>query len=169
MTKRTGQAGSRAHVLETLARVGRENSDATVLFHAAVASYLGLHPTDYKVLGIIEQRGALNAREISEHTGLAPASVTDLIDRLERKGYVQRAPDPHDRRCIRVTPAEQWLAAPRSLLESTRRSVARLFERYSDSELRVIADFLARNAERLRAETKKLGIAATDRRIQQSA
>ena len=35
--------------------------------------------------------------------------------------------------------------------------VARMFARYSDAELEVIADFLERNAERLRAETAALG------------
>ena len=46
--------------------------------------------------------------------------------------------------------------AARKLFASTQRSLARLYERYPDRDLAVIADFLARNAERLRAETEKL-------------
>ena len=63
----------------------RENSDATVLFHSTMANLLGLHPTDYKVLGILQRLGALSAGEIAQQSGLAPASVTNLIDRLENK------------------------------------------------------------------------------------
>ena len=39
---------------------------------------------------------------------------------------------------------------------SPNESLARLFERCSDTDLGVIADFLARNAARLRAETLEL-------------
>ena len=46
------------------------------------------------------------------------------------------------------------------MFASAQRSLARLFEPYSDRDLAVIADFLGRNAERLRAETAKLDTAA---------
>jgi len=42
------------------------------------------------------------------------------------------------------------------MFASAQRSLARLFEPYSDRDLAVIADFLGRNAQRLRAETAKL-------------
>ena len=44
----------------------------------------------------------------------------------------------------------------RALFASTIESLARLFKRYSDRELAVIADFLRRNGDRLREETRKL-------------
>lgn len=111
---------------------------------------------DYKVMSILERLGALSAGEIARHSGLATASVTNLIDRLEQKGFVRRAPDPEDRRRIRVEPVGDRVTAARKLFASTQRSLARLYERYPDRDLAVIADFLARNAERLRAETEKL-------------
>ena len=149
-------ASKRKEILDELSRVGRVNSDATVLFHSAMASRLGLHPTDYKVLGILERLGPLAAGEIARHTGLATASVTNLIDRLEQKGFVRRVRDEEDRRRVLVEPLSHRLAAGRELFASTRRSLGKLFERYSDEELAVIADFLARNAARLVEETRKL-------------
>jgi DNA-binding MarR family transcriptional regulator len=147
----------RTAILERLARVGREHSDATVLFHSAIAGLMGLHPTDYKVLGILERVGPMTAGDIARATGLATASVTDLIDRLERKNFVRRIRDAKDRRRVVVEPAADRAAAARHLFASTRRSLAQLFERYTDRELTVIADFLARNAERLRGETEAVG------------
>jgi hypothetical protein len=44
----------------------------------------------------------------------------------------------------------------RTLFASTRRSLSVLYDQYSDRDLAVIADFLRRNADRLRAETRKL-------------
>lgn len=146
---------TRRQILETLRRAGRENSDATVLFHSTMANLLGLHPTDYKVLGILQRLGSLTAGEIARQSGLAPASVTNLIDRLEGKGFVRRT-EHHDRRRVVVEPvAERLSEAPRRFA-SMQRSLARLFDLYSDPELAVIADFLGRNAQRLRTETAKL-------------
>jgi len=146
----------RKTILETLARVGREHSDATVLFHATIASQLDLHPTDYKLLGILERLGAMTAGEIARHSGLATASVTNLIDRLEQKGFVRRVRDTQDRRRVFVEPVRARLSGGRGAFSSTIKSLAQLFESYSDRELKVIADFLNRNAIRLRDETRKL-------------
>lgn len=148
---------SRRTILHDLARVGREHSDATVLFHASIASLLDLHPTDYKVLGVLERLGPMSAGEIAQRSGLANASVTNLIDRLQQKGFVRRVADPADGRRVMVEAIADRLTNARSLFASTRRSLARLYDRYSDRDLAVIADFLHHNAERLRSETSKLG------------
>jgi len=153
----------RAQLLDVLAGVGREHSDATVLFHSSVAGRLELHPTDYKALGVLVRRGPLCAGEIARHTGLATASVTNLLDRLEAKGFARRVHDPVDRRRILVEAVAEKLEGAGPLFASTRRSLARLFDRYSEDELAVIADFLGRNAARLRAETAKLEAAPAKR------
>lgn len=155
MTVAQGTSARQA-LLDELALVGRENSDATVLFHAAVADRLGLHPTDYKTLGILERLGAMSAGEIAQHSGLATASVTSLIDRLERKGLVKRVADSKDRRRVIVEPVRDRVEAARGYFASARKSLTALFETYTDQELAVIADFLSRNARRLREETQRL-------------
>ncbi|HMH86698.1 MAG TPA: MarR family transcriptional regulator [Gemmatimonadaceae bacterium] len=146
----------RSVLLERLAQVGRANSDATVLFHATVAKLLGLHPSDEKTMSVLQRLGPQTAGEIARHTGLATASVTDLLDRLERRGWVRRVADPRDRRRVVVEPVARRVADAARLFASTAKSVARMYERYNDAELEVIADFLERNGERLRAETSKL-------------
>src|SRR4029453_5253182 len=89
---------SRRALLDALTEAGRAHSDATVLFHAAVADELGLNPTDHKVMSILERRGPLSAGQIPQRTGLATASVTALLDRLETRGVVRRRSDPAARR-----------------------------------------------------------------------
>lgn len=147
---------SRAALLARLAKAGRENSDATVFFHATLARGLALNPTDYKAMDVLERLGPMSAGDIAAHTGLAAASVTNLIDRLEEKGFVRRVDDPQDRRRVLVEPIAEKLARARPLFRSTQQSLAQFYERYSEQELEVIADFLERNAERLQNETRKL-------------
>lgn len=150
------KTAERTQILKDLAVVGREHSDATVIFHSTIASLLDLHPTDYKTLGVVERLGPLSAGDIAKHSGLASASVTNLLDRLEQRGFVRRVRDPHDRRRVLVEPVRDRLSAGREVFASSIRSLAQLYEHYSEAELAVIADFLARNAARLRDETRKL-------------
>lgn len=146
----------RQALLEDLGRKGREHSDATVLFHATVASLLNLHPTDDKVLGMLDRLGPLSAGEIARHSGLATPSVTNLIDRLEQRGFVRRVRDSADRRRVLVEPVDSQIRKRFVRFGSARRSLQRLLQRYSDRELTTIADFLDRNSERLRLETRRL-------------
>ncbi len=136
-----------------------------MLFHSALAGDLGLHPTDYKALGVLDRLGPLSAGELGSQTGLAPASVTNLIDRLAARGFLRREPDPVDRRRV-LLHADVARLTDNEFFASWQRAATRLWERYSDAELAVILDFLADTAERLRGRTEALaasGIAeATD-------
>jgi hypothetical protein len=87
---------------------------------------------------------------------LAAASVTNLIDRLEQKGFVRRARDPKDRRSIIVEPTKEGIAQFVPFFAATRNAVARMWTHYDDQELTVILDFLRRNTDRLIQETAKL-------------
>ena len=148
---------SRAELLADLRRVGREHSDATVLFHSALASEIGLHPTDYKALGVLDRLGPMSAGELGRHTGLAAASVTNLIDRLVAKGFLRRELDPLDRRRV-LLHADLAELIDNEFFASWQRTAAELWERYSDSELALILDFLGDTAERLRTRTEALAV-----------
>lgn len=146
----------RDDLLEALRRVGREHSDATVLFHATVAERLGIHRTDHKAMSLLERAGPLTAGEIAERTGLATPSVTALVDRLEKRGFVRRVRDPRDRRRVIVEPVAEGVARFSPFFESSGRSLAALYAGYTAEELAVILDFLTRSTQRLRDETAKL-------------
>ncbi len=146
---------ARAHLLAELRRAGREHDDATVLFHSAVATDAGLHPTDYKALGVLARLGPLSAGALGRHLGLAAASVTNLVDRLAAKGFVRREPDPDDRRRV-LLHAEASALTDNEFFASWHRWATRLWQRYSDTELAVILDFLGDTAEQLRKRTEAI-------------
>ena len=45
-------------------------------------------------------RGPQRMKDISDHLMRGMPSATSMIDRLVRKGYVERVPDPSDRRVV---------------------------------------------------------------------
>jgi len=147
---------SRRALLDALTEAGRAHSDATVLFHAAVADQLGLNPTDHKVMSILERSGPLSAGQIAQRTGLATASVTALLDRLETRRFVRRRSDPADRRRVIVEATGVGVARFAPYFATRRDSLSRLYADYTVDELAVILDFLQRSTDRLRSDVAGL-------------
>src|SRR5437016_4308470 len=77
------------------------------MFHTAIADKRGLSAIESKATDYLARFGPLTPKDLVRHSGLAPASVTALVDRLERKGVVRRAPHPGDRRKVLVELAQQ--------------------------------------------------------------
>ena len=134
-------------LIERLQQAGRESSAATVAYHSALAERRGLSASEVKAIDVLMRRGPMTHAELVEHTALKPASVTDLIDRIERKGYASRGPHPDDRRRILVTvDAEHIFSELGPLFAEWFQALDALYDQYSDDELAVIADFLAKAA-----------------------
>ena len=57
------------------------------------------------------QEGEARAADIAEFFGLAPRTVTEALDGLERDGMVRREPDPQDRRVKRLSITAAGVAA----------------------------------------------------------
>ena len=147
----------RAELLAQLETAGRAMSAATVMFHTAVAARQGLSATDEKALDLLERFGPLTAGELAQRSGLAPASVTALVDRLERKGFARRIPNPRDRRSVLVEiDRNRVFASIAPLFADWVRSLEELYKGYSDEQLEVILHFMTEAAHRQAAATARL-------------
>ena len=65
-----------------------------------------LSPHEARALRTIGHHGPTRLGVIAEHLRIAPRSATDVVDRLESRGLVMRAPDPSDRRAMTVSLTE---------------------------------------------------------------
>ncbi|MEU8527638.1 MULTISPECIES: MarR family transcriptional regulator [Streptomyces] len=150
------QNSRRAEVIAALTEAGRDSSAASVAFHTAVAAKQDLGATETKTLDLLERHGALTAKELAEHSGLAPASVTGLVDRLERKGFVRRVKHPTDKRRVLVEPRPEKLAELAPLFEDWAREVYELYEEFTTEELETVTRFLTGATARQREAAKRL-------------
>ena len=136
---------------------GRASSVATVMFHTAVAARQGLSASEEKALDLLERSGPLTAGELARQSGLAPASVTGLINRLEQKGFARRIQHPSDRRSILVeADVERMYARVAPLFAEWARSLQELYAGYSDEQLEVILHFLTEAARRQQEATARI-------------
>lgn len=67
--------------------------------------------------------------DLAAAAGVTKQSMGPLVDDMERFGYVQRTPDPDDRRAKRICFTEAGIA----LLEDSREIVARIWARYAET------------------------------------
>nr|WP_233568038.1 MarR family transcriptional regulator [Cohnella faecalis] len=114
----------------------------TVLYQQSVAASLGLHNNDFLSIDILHEKGPVTAGELSRLTGLTTGSVTSLIDRLEKNGFVRRQQDPHDRRKVIIVPLYEDKEDVSATYLQLHSEMVKLASSYSDEELELITQFL---------------------------
>lgn len=98
----------------------------------------------------------MTAGELGKKTGLSTGSVTALIDRLEKAGYVMRKKDPEDKRRVIIVPLTAGKANVKKLFSSLSQSTISLCRQYKEEELQLIFDFLGKATDMMEDELEKL-------------
>jgi DNA-binding MarR family transcriptional regulator len=121
-----------------------------------VGAQLDLKDIDLDCLDIVDTSGPLSPSALAQLAGLHPATMTGVLDRLERGGWIARERDPNDRRAVLVRALRDRQGELRQSYAGMSRAMNKLVASYSDDELAVIADFLRRCAEAGRDATDAL-------------
>jgi DNA-binding MarR family transcriptional regulator len=74
----------------------------------AAAGYDDLHPRHWAVLAYLDEDG-IRATDLARLSGRHKQVVGRLVDELEELGYVERRPDPADRRAKLIVPTKRGL------------------------------------------------------------
>lgn len=145
MTKRASTARR-----DLVSRVGvavRKMGAQSVVTSQVVADRFDLHTTDLEVLNLIFLREQASAGELAKATGLTSGSITALIDRLTKAGYVERHADPEDRRRVMVRIRHDAIEPIKAVYMPMQALMFALWSKFGPRELEVIADFLERSTE----------------------
>lgn len=113
----------------------------------AVGSHVDLQASDLEMLDLLARHGPLSPRQLTATTGIHPATMTGVLDRLERGGWVTRNPDPSDRRKLRIDVLGDRGGELVRLYGPMNRSLAKLCAGYTIGQLEIIRDFLRRASE----------------------
>jgi DNA-binding MarR family transcriptional regulator len=147
---------TRGALLERLDRERRTGGSLSVRRSQLLADHIGINSTDLECLDILDLYGPITAGRLAELTGLATGSVTALIDRMAKIGWVRRTQDPRDRRrvIIELVPEQVRVVLPH--FAPLARAMADLLARYSDDEIALIVDFTTRSNQVLSEENARL-------------
>jgi len=131
----------------------------TVLYQQYVASSLGLYNNDYLSIDILHEKGPITAGELSKLTGLATGSVTALIDRLEKNGFVRRQTDPKDRRKVIIVPQYEDKEEVSETYDPLHAKMVELAASYTAEELKLITEFLGKASDVIEEQIYSLSAA----------
>ncbi len=109
------------------------------------------------VLGLLRDNGPTSPSELGERTIVTRATVTGVIDSLERRGFVRRTPNPVDRRGLLVEITPTGLDVLRDLRTIVHRNEKAWLGALSDPELRDYIDLLHRIQEGLASASEANG------------
>jgi DNA-binding MarR family transcriptional regulator len=70
------------------------------------AQPLGLTQVQWRALARLARNEGMRQVDLAESLELQPMTVARLIDRMEAAGWVQRRPDPGDRRAVQLWAGE---------------------------------------------------------------
>src|ERR1700752_1752370 len=69
---------------------------AAIFFNAQAAEKVGLGLTRMQMIHLLQLYGPSTPSRLAAGTGLSSGGVTVALDRLEKAGYIRRAPNPDD-------------------------------------------------------------------------
>jgi DNA-binding MarR family transcriptional regulator len=146
----------KGHLVQQVILDARKNSIGAVLFHQAIGQVLGINVTDMKCLDIMMLKGSASPSQLAELTGLTSGSTTAMIDRLEKRGLVERRPHPKDRRSTVIVLTRKAERKLPPLFESLAMAMQALVSSYSEKELDVLSDFFRRVIDLWQKEREQL-------------
>ena len=109
---------------------------------------LGLNEGDYGVLTPLRRSGTpftLSPTELARHRMMTSGGMTAALDRLDKKGFIERVPNPNDRRSSLVR-----------LTDAGRRVVDEAMVRHADTEHRLLDALSPKQREQLVALLRNL-------------
>jgi DNA-binding MarR family transcriptional regulator len=118
----------------------RENASRAVMLHQTIAERFGLNSTDIKCLDLARDEPALTAGRLAELTGMSTSAITAVLDRLERRGFVERRRDPADRRKVIVVATGEHVRRNAEVFARLAAEIGAVLDDYDEEQL---ATFLA--------------------------
>jgi DNA-binding MarR family transcriptional regulator len=112
----------------------------------------GMSHSGWQVMLAIGDGEGLTQREVAERCYVTPATVTGVVDTLERDGLVVRERGTEDRRVVRVRLTDEGRARLRRTKNDAVKAMTPVFGDLSPRDEAVVRRFLTRTIERLQED-----------------
>ena len=98
MPKQVTRSVAISEIMQSLRRIFKAIQD----YYQEVSKEFGITGPQLWALKTISTNGSLSPGELSKKMYLHPSTITGVVDRLEKKGYVVRDRGQEDRRVVKV-------------------------------------------------------------------
>jgi DNA-binding MarR family transcriptional regulator len=126
------------------------------LYRNIIFEKLAVNGTDMECLGFLLSKRISTPTELAKYTGLSSGATTAMLDRLEKGGFIERRPNPDDRRGTLIVLAKSGAEKVAPWFAPVGEAQNELISNYSEKELQLISDFFERYAKIWEQERVKL-------------
>ncbi len=113
-----------------------------------VAKQTGLNPADLAILDAVHREGPQSATALARRTRTHLATMTGILTRLERDGWIGRRPDSSDKRAVVIESASTERLT--EIYAPVNRELAALVAELPADRLAFLTDFLDRASATIR-------------------
>ena len=148
--------------------IGNKTSDFFFLFHILNRGYhccinkisreIGLSKGQPPVLLFLDKENSRTQKELADFLNIKPASVTDVLQRMEKNGLVERKRGENDLRTMHVTITEKGREKSNEFLQKERSLDELFFKGFQEDEKEFFLQMFEKMTENLMHELDCLGV-----------
>jgi DNA-binding MarR family transcriptional regulator len=116
----------------------RKLTRSSLMLQYAIAEKMKLNATDAECIDFLMEMGPSTAGELAKVTRLTTGAITNVIDRLEKAGFVKRENDPNDRRKVIIRYIPKKHAKTKQYYDAMAADVYQLLSGYNEPKLKSI-------------------------------
>jgi len=116
-------------------------------FYEAKLSSFGITPVQFVVLASLLKNDGMKFKDLAENIDMDGSTLTGILDRLERAGYVERKGDPEDRRSVLIFLTEKANESGPALLKTAEEFDEEIKEHFTPDEFDVFIRVLDKITE----------------------
>ncbi|MDT0447541.1 MarR family transcriptional regulator [Streptomyces hesseae] len=147
---------NRSELIADLMKAMRDQAGRGLMLHGAIAERFGLNFTDLKCLDLARHEEELTAGRLATATGLSTSAVTAVLDRLERRGFIERRRSTTDRRKVVVVATGRHDAEMQEVFAGFGRTVLDVLDDYDDERLAFLLEVTHRLTRAVHEATEEL-------------
>lgn len=97
-----------------------------------------------RILYVLWNSNSISIQELAQQSGLANATLTSMLDRMEQKNLLRRTADPGDRRKIRILLTEQAFGLREKYEAVTAAMTGITYQGFSEEEIKQLESYMER-------------------------
>ncbi|MFD2637531.1 MarR family winged helix-turn-helix transcriptional regulator [Piscibacillus salipiscarius] len=101
-----------------------------------ILDHYPITPPQFVALQWLKDSGDLTIGELSKKMYLAFSTTTDLVDRMEKNGLIERVRDPRDRRVVRIHLLDKGKEIIHEVVEKRQLYLQEVLQSFSQDEIK---------------------------------
>lgn len=135
----------------------REMAVVMTVLNLRAGEQVGLRDVEMKALDVLMRDGAMSAKAVGQRLGMHPATMTGILDKLEKSGWVTRERSTEDRRVALIQPVRERVGEIVRLFAGMNTTAVELLDRYDTADLETIAGFMDMMVNMTKEASKEFG------------